>query len=161
MTAGVSRTPSATKVADLLGEEVRLLGAFVDLLRQEQQSLQQGTVDALVALAEKKSVMANQLTDLQGQREDLLAAAGLGKGRAAMDAWLTTAPDRRPRWQELLRLAEEARNLNELNGKLIGIQMQNNQQALAALLNAGGQFVTYGPDGQQTAGGGGRSFGAV
>lgn len=159
--AGIGNHQSATAVADLLAEEVRLLGSFVELLHQERQLLQDGTVDALPALAERKSALAGQLADLNGQREKQLAAAGLGSGRPAMEAWLATGPAHRTKWQKLLELADLARNLNETNGKLVAILMQNNQQALATLLAAGGQLVTYGPDGQQTGGGGGRSFGSV
>jgi flagella synthesis protein FlgN len=81
-----------------------------------------------------------------------------------MDAWLArNDPDGKLRasWQSLLALAAQARNLNILNGKLIGLHMQHNQQAFTALMNASNRAMTYGPDGQQQVGLGGRILGTA
>lgn len=153
---------SATRVAALLAEEVRLLQLFLDTLGREQTRLSQGVVDDLTALAEEKSALAGQLAALCAEREGVLSPAPEG-GRAAMLAWLDSpaGKEQRPLWSRLLELAAQARNLNEINGKLVALHLQNNQQALATLLAAGGQLVTYGPDGQQQGGGSGRSLGSA
>ena len=67
----------------------------------------------------------------------------------------------RAQWKQLQRLARQARNDNELNGKLINSLLQQNREALAVLL-ASGDGSIYGADGRQrspTAGK--RLFGAV
>jgi flagella synthesis protein FlgN len=78
-----------------------------------------------------------------------------------MDAWLDKNASEidRQAWSWLCELAAEARELNALNGKLIGLHMQHNQQALAALMAAADKATTYGPDGQQQSGVGSRILG--
>jgi flagella synthesis protein FlgN len=64
-------------------------------------------------------------------------------------------------WQHLLKLAEEARNINRQNGQLIASRMQSNSQALNVLLSAADRASLYGPDGQPRTGLGGRMLGKV
>lgn len=146
----------------LLADELDALRAFVALLEQEQESLVAGQVDALLGLIEQKSVLATRLGDCSTRREAALGQMGLPAGRAGMEAWLASAPpaaESRQQWNELLPLAATARELNELNGKLIGTRLQHNQQALTALLGAAEQAMTYGPDGHTQLGGGGSGGG--
>ncbi|MDD5247926.1 MAG: flagellar protein FlgN [Rhodocyclaceae bacterium] len=150
-------------MATLLDEEIREVESFVGLLRQEQELLVAGGKDdALLPLVKRKSELTTRLEAFSARREQILATSGQGKGRAGMDAWLAAAPAAdasRARWPRLLALAAEARQLNETNGKLIGIHWQHNQAALATLMAATNRAMTYGPDGQQKTGGGSRSFG--
>lgn len=150
-------------MAALLDEEIREIKTFVELLRQEQALLGAGGKgDTLMALAERKFEFTTRLEALSQRRMQMLTAHGQGTGRAGMQAWLAAVPagdSSRARWPELLALAAEARQLNETNGKLIGLYWQHNQAALAALMSAADRAMTYGPDGQPKAPGGGRSFG--
>lgn len=149
-------------IAGLLAGELAALREFVALLRQEQAALLEGNVDTLAALATKKSALATRLNDCARGRETALASLGFAPGRAGMEAWLaaagTAATDN---WQGLLPLAAEARELNALNGKLIGQRLQHNQHALAVLMGATEQAMTYGPDGHAQATAGGRSRGSA
>lgn len=147
-------------MAGLLGEEAETLRQFIDLLRSEQSLLSQGKLDALPSVAEKKSAFAGRLGGLSRKREELLAAEACA-GR--MDAWLAKPGNggRKDAWQQVLALAAEAKNLNETNGKLIALRFQHNQQALAVLMAAANQAMTYGPDGQQRPPGGGRNLGSA
>lgn len=106
------------------------LAAFVDILRREQQALVAGDIDALAPLVAEKTALAEQL--------NRLSADEAGRCRD---------------------LAEEARALNEANGKLIALRLQHNQQSLNVLLAAESAATTYGPDGQQQSGLGGRILG--
>lgn len=145
-------------IAGILADELAALREFATLLKTEQTILVDGNADGLAALIDGKSALATRLGEFARRRETALAACKLPAGRQGMEAWLATLPaDTVPRrhWQELLPLAAEARSLNELNGKLIGTRLQHNQQALAALMSATEQAMTYGPDGQTTAGSGG------
>lgn len=150
-------------LAAILAGELAALREFVTLLQEEQSALLDGKGDGLAALVEKKSALAGRLTDCAGQREAALAGLGLPAGRDGMEAWLATAAAAaRNDWQELLPLAATARNLNELNGKLIGTRLQHNQQALTALMGATAQAMTYGPDGHaRPPAGSGRSRGSA
>jgi flagella synthesis protein FlgN len=154
---------TAARLAELLEREVRQVEAFVELLRREQQLLGENAVDALQALVADKSRAAADLGDLAQGRDRLLADLGLAAGRAGMEAWVGSANGVRSQaaWHRLLALAADARSLNETNGRLIDIHLNNNQQALAVLMAAANQAATYGPDGQQKPGGGGRSLGSA
>ncbi len=154
-------------LAQLLGEESAKLVEFLGLLKREQELLSRGeantanTIDALLPLVDKKTALAAELAALAQSRERLLAALGLAAGRSGMETWLAR-PDRtaqRPAWQRLLDLASQARDLNETNGKLIALNLQHNQQALATLMTAANRAMNYGPDGQQQADKGGRILG--
>jgi flagellar biosynthesis/type III secretory pathway chaperone len=48
----------------------------------------------------------------------------------------------------VLQLAAQAREENETNGRLIGILLRQNQDALSVLLSGGADSI-YGTDGQQ------------
>ena len=123
-----------------------------------------GNAEALMPLVERKSDYAARLKAYSDRREQLLMADGCGTGRDGMEVWLARTPGSdgmRSQWQKLLALAAEARALNETNGKLIAIHWQHNQAALAALMSATDRAMTYGPDGQQKSGGGGRTLGSA
>ena len=148
-------------MGDLLHKEVAQLQAFVELLKQEQALLKSESGEALLALVETKNALAAELGQQAQGREQQLAALGLPAGRAGMTDWLDrhARPAERPLWDTFLKLAGEARDLNLLNGKLIGLHMQHNQQALAALTAAADRATTYGPDGQQQSSVGSRILG--
>jgi flagella synthesis protein FlgN len=150
-------------LAGLIGQELQSVRVFVALLGREQVLLGQGAVEPLSALATEKSTLVASLTRLAAARDAELTRLGLPAGRVGMAAWGGGKADTscQADWSQVLALAAEARTLNETNGKLIGLHMQNNQQALSVLMAAADQAVTYGPDGQQKTGTGGRSLGSA
>jgi flagella synthesis protein FlgN len=159
----VPTAPELVTVGSLLDREFRALQSFVELLRREQSLLTEGSTDELAALAEEKLKAATELADFSASRDSKLIHSGLQPGRPGMEAWTATAAGAgyRQQWHRLLELTADARSLNDTNGKLINVRLQNNQQALSILLAAADQAVTYGPDGQQRAGGSGRSLGSA
>jgi flagella synthesis protein FlgN len=144
-------------------EETGKLREFIGLLHKEQDLLKHGDTEALLPLIEVKTTLANTLGELAQAREGLLKRLGLASGREGMEAWVKRLGKDEPRqaWQTLLTLAAEARELNVTNGKLIGLHMQHNQQTFTALMTATNRAMTYGPDGQQQAGLGGRILGTA
>lgn len=154
-------TPSLVK---LLEAEAHEATAFIALLKNEQALLVEGNVDGLLPLAEQKSGFASRLGALGEARERIVKGSGAGSGRAGMETYLTRQPgDKalRTRWEELLALATECQALNNLNGKLIRLHLQHNQQAMATLMAAADQATTYGPDGHQRPAGSGRFLGSA
>ena len=151
-----------TAAAELIRQESDALGAFVALLGDEQRLLIGGDADGLPMLVERKNVLAATLARLAGERAAQLRAAGYPEDGSGMVRWLAEDPAGRAAWERLLPLAARARELNELNGKLIADRLQRNQQALEALLPASRtQAALYGPDGQSSIPGGGRSLGSA
>lgn len=148
-------------LAQTLVEEIGRLEAFIALLEREQALLETGETEALHPLIEQKNALAGALAEFDRSRERALAQLGLPAGRAGIEAWLASeagAPYQ-AKWQRLLELAQRARDLNETNGKLIQLHLSHHQQAFAALMSAANQITTYGPDGQQQGGLGGRILG--
>jgi flagella synthesis protein FlgN len=153
-----SSNPAAT-----LDQEVVKLEEFIDILNREQELLTKADTDALLPLIDVKNGLANALTDMSQNRESLLAKLGKTANRAGMEAWLSEAgtPLQKQSWHKLLQLAAEARTINEINGKLIKLHLQQHQQAFAALMTAANRAMTYGPDGQQQTGFGSRILGTA
>lgn len=148
-------------VAAALGCEIAVLADFVALLEEEQQRLTNNDSDALIELAARKEAASRTLEELGQQREAALITQYGQGGRAGIERWLAQPDSDGELWQRLLSLAAEARNLNQINGRLIGLRLQHNQKALNALMTASNRAVTYGPDGQQRLGSGGRMLGCA
>ncbi len=137
-------------LSSLLARELTDLGRFCGLLEEERQALTGAHPDRLPDLASEKASLAGRLSQLEAQRDDLLAKAGLAKGRNGMDGWLASHPkaaDERRQWRDLLELAATARQGNETNGRLINLLLKHNQDALSALVANGAESI-YGADGQ-------------
>lgn len=164
MTAG-SLPPSATDrlIAGHLAGELADLERFCELLHAEQEVLTRAEADKLPPLVEEKSALAGRLGQQLAEREQALLALGLPQGRDGMAAWLASRRDSAldTLWGQLLERTGHARRQQELNGRLLALQLQNTQQALAALMSASGRPLTYGPDGHQRMGGGGRPLGSA
>lgn len=153
----------STNPAAMLDVEIAKLKEFIDILQREQELLVLADTDALLPLIDTKTGLANTLTAMSQQREALLSQFGSTADRAGMEAWLARSGNisQRQAWSELLQLAAEARSLNETNGKLIKLHLQQHQQAFAVLMTAANRAMTYGPDGQQQAGFGSRILGTA
>jgi len=151
---------SPADVAQLLAEELASLRSFIKILNEEQASLIAGRIDELSTLAERKSSLAKNLARISESRESALKTEGREPNRNGMDVWADSVGN--PTWAELLKLAAEARTLNQINGTLIAERLRSNQKALQALTAAGERAALYGPDGQTTVlSGAGRSIGSA
>lgn len=145
----------------LAEEESRVVVEFLHVLRQEQEALIAGQIDLILPLSGGKEAYCQRLDRFARQRLVLLSGSGLAAGET-LNNWLKAQDQRvRDTWQHLLKLAEEARNLNRQNGQLIASRMQSNSQALNVLLSAADRASLYGPDGQPRTGLGGRMLGKV
>jgi flagella synthesis protein FlgN len=137
---------------------------FIDILRREQNALQQADGSLLRPLATEKSELAQQLAQLADARNRWLAMLGYLQDRIGMERALQDSPAAAEAWQKLLRLAETASHLNKINGILVGQRLRYNQQRLSALQAAANSAQTvglYGADGQPQPFSGGRRLGEV
>jgi flagella synthesis protein FlgN len=143
----------------LFEEELAVVRTFVGILEREQRLLIDGDVDGLPALLHDKNELAARLAAIAEQRRLTLAREGLSADRSGVATWFAAHPDDeggRVAWAELLPLATQARDLNQLNGDLIQLRLQHNQQAINALVGSSGAGGLYGPDGHNKLGGSGR-----
>ena len=150
-------------LSELLVGELSDLKHFCALIEEERKALTGAQADRLPAVATEKASLAARLSQLETQRDELLAKDGLPRGRSGVDAWLANHPDAdvKRMWNDLLKLASKARDGNETNGRLINLLLKQNQEALSVLVSGGTESI-YGADGQQRSlAAGKRSFGAV
>lgn len=121
------------------------------MLGEERKVLSGALADRLPDISVEKSSLAAILHQLETRRDALLTVKGFAKGRRGVEAWLASRPNldvERGRWSELQELAAQARNDNEINGRLIDLLLKQNREALSVLLSGGAESI-YGADGQQ------------
>lgn len=152
---------SNTQLLTALNNELSAVRFFIEFLQQEQHLLTENETDSLLKLAEQKSTLAVNLNQLAEVRRTLLRNQLPESNNDSIQAWLTIYnPEGLACWQEIRILAEQARELNRINGELIQMKLRHNQHTLAALTQAARKADLYGPDGQHSfAPGSGRSLG--
>ncbi len=130
------------------------LETLVALLTEERGLLGEGHIDGeqLRGVAERKSEALAELERFEKQRRQVQRRLGYrddrhGDEQAARDAHCL------PVWLEIRAGAERARRLNQLNGGLIGLRLDNNQRLLETLRKIAGHGL-YGPDGRARGHGG-------
>lgn len=159
---GEEATPAAD-FSSRLRTERDALQAFITLLETERETLTAGHIEQLLELVNSKTQAAQELNKLESARRSDLIACGVAIGADSIESWLKTqAQDQLPLWREILRLAEQAKQLNHTNGALIQTRLRHNQQMLTALHNAANSVHgLYGPDGQPHITSSGRTLGSV
>ena len=137
--------------ADLCAERATYQ-KLLSLLELEQTYLANGDAESLHAVAREKSDSVLELLRLGERRSDYLRAHALTADRTGMEQWLRDngGAERdllHAAWSELIEAAQQARELNEINGALITSRLVHNQQALESLRGILTPARTYGPDG--------------
>lgn len=139
--------------ADRLHDEFTAATQLLELLSEEQSFLIKADVDQLAVLSEEKTRLVAHMSELALRRHTALGAMGLPASEAGMQVWLQ---DRRASqsagktWDELLDTAAKAKELNRVNGLLIGQHLARNQQALNVLQGNQPAGPIYGRNGQTT-----------
>ena len=135
----------------ILQSEHEALTAIIALLRTEQQALVRGELERLAAFAESKSICLFELSRLGEQRQLWLRERKLSANRAGMERLLRdyagNSPPTRAAWERLLKLTQDAQQLNHTNGALIGGRLNGTQRALNVLFSAANIAGAYAPDG--------------
>lgn len=154
--------PSCPALLTALSDELKAVRDFVDLLQQEQQLLLENETELLLHLAEKKSAQALALNQLAEIRRNLLRKHIPELSRDSIRAWLDAhCHEGLLLWQQILTLAAQSQELNNINGEVIQMKLRHIQQTLTALGGAVRHANLYGPDGQTNFSvGGGRSLGS-
>jgi flagella synthesis protein FlgN len=137
--------------AESLQHETESASKLVDLLKQEQAGLLEADINRLSPLTEQKAAVVSRMFELASQRHHRLASLGFAADEQGMEKWLATpagSKQGRKGWEQLLKLARSAKELNKTNGLLINRHMTRNQDAINALNLSVGGGNFYGPDGQ-------------
>lgn len=146
--------PAALHMAELLVEEINSFGQFCLLLNEEREALARMDQDALDELISRKQMLCEHLSRLAEQRQAVIGAGDHATVLRTLDPALSDE------WNKLTRLAREARELNRINGTIIEVRLQHNQQALA-VLKVGEAVATYSADGLSRSGGAARHLGSA
>ena len=136
-----------SEIAAITEREIALISRFVALLKDEQNALKCADASALPEISAAKIGLVEQLNLLEAERR---AALGI-VGRAAMAVWLANNPNDQTaavNWEKLLNLAQEAKQLHELNAQLVGMHLQQTSEALVILTRQAEQHTLYGSNGQ-------------
>lgn len=138
--------------AQTLPQEQQALTLLITALQKEQAVLNQEKVDDILALLSEKATIIADMTKLAEQRFVALETAGYSGSEEGMKQWMQAhgTTENKQLLDELLPAAATAKELNRLNGLLIGRHMSYNQQLLDAVQNAlqGGKI--YGANGQSS-----------
>lgn len=160
----MSVLPPAAALAALLSDEIRAIEGFLAVLKDEEAALVGADLENLLKLVDHKSGVAAQLNAMVERRETAQKRAGMPPGRDGMAKWIAgidPSGKLAALWTRLLTLAGQARDQNQINGKLITLHFQHNQRALSTLMAAADMATTYGSDGHQKGGGTGRLLGSA
>jgi len=150
---------SRQRLITLLGAETELIRGFIEVLAEERETLGKTDMEPLFALSERKGQIVRQLDQLSDSRAALLAQTGLPHDREGIQKLLGNAG--LPAWTDYLAAAEQARNMNLDNGRVITERLKHNHQGLAILMAHADQPATYGPDGVSRVKPGSRILGSV
>lgn len=129
-----------TLASKLLKREAELVVRFRNTLLREQEVLRSGNSDGLAEINAEKLLLVDSLNLAGAER-----AQTLSSGDAAtidMQAWFSAHPTEKEAaelWKDLLGMAREARDINELNGSLINVLHQKTSDALSILTQAQGK----------------------
>lgn len=151
----------SNRLARLVQDERAGMQTFLELLKREESLLIAGQIDALSTVAEEKTQLYRSLQRLSDERTMMFARVGAKVSNENIRIVLAQAPDALAAWEEVVALAEEAKERNRVNGQLIVERLQNNQQALTTLLAAAEHPQIYGPDGQSRPTASSRHLGSV
>lgn len=125
-----------TSLQQCLEREAELIEAFIAALADETLALlDRKANEALIKAAQAKEALAQELIDLNRQRDEILAQMGLPDGHAGTEQAVGQFPELAELWARLLRLTKVARDKNEHNGFLVRSSLQHTEQSLDALHN--------------------------
>lgn len=126
----------------VIRSELILAREFLALLKEEESALVAGDTDHLSIIVQSKSAQIQKIVLLVQERDRL-------QPLSEMPNWLEDHPESATLWQDLLRLSEEIKQTNDINGAMIDTRLRSTQQALNMLQTLASRTTSlYGPDGQ-------------
>ena len=143
----------SSQLALHMTREHAAIAGFVELLDQEADAMTQGRFSALPELAERKSVLADEVALMGRQRENEQLRRGFKADRSGADAAAAAGGQAlQSAWDLLFNSAAQAHERNHRNGVMIHAHLDFTRQSIS-FLKAGGKPL-YGPDGTHKAAGG-------
>ncbi len=149
--------------ASQLNQEKGAMQRLIEKLRQEQALLSEASAEGMTEIISEKASIVAEMTTLAGNRHRQLAELGYTDDETGMQKWMNEQGSDADKdiWADLFELAQDAKELNRVNGLLIGKKLSVNQNALTVLQGKSGTGSFYGPDGQSSIKSSGRRLGVV
>lgn len=125
---------------------------LVGTLIQEQVMLRDGNIDTLTELATHKRNLVVALAPHIKARGKLLLDNNYPSTDSGMESMIKQTGNTQAAlvWREIRETERMARDLNQINGRLINMRMGSVEQALNVLSGAAGGQKLYNPGGQAT-----------
>lgn len=146
-------------ILTLLERENGLIARFLDVLKEEQHSLQSVAPDALSDIVTRKLPLIEALNSIERERAALIGAGTDPTSRAQMHSWIEKQPqaaDIAALWQITLQRAQEAKALHLENQAMLNQRIASTEAALDILMQRKNDAAVYGCDGQTSAASGSR-----
>lgn len=143
-------TPQA-KIAHIsFDQDVALVQALLKDLQEEQSALIGADLDKIERLIDQRMQLLQAVSAAAKVRYEALAAAGFQANEQGMSDWLQQIDDTQvtSAWLAFQQQLIRAKELNRLNGMLIGKHMQRNQERLDVLQGKHAAPQMYGRNGQ-------------
>ena len=140
-----------SRLLGLVEQELEQVERFLLVLKKEQDALRVGDIEPVSDINQEKTSLADSLARLGEARRVLLAQVGAEGDRKGTSQWIDEFAPATPlayTWSRLLAVANEARQVNSLNGQLISMRLAHASQALEVLTHSAQRPTLYGPDGQ-------------
>ena len=131
-------------------QDVELVQALLKDLQDEQTALIGADLDTIERLIDQRMQLLQAVSAAAKARYDALAAAGFQANEQGMSDWLEQVGDEQvtKAWLAFQQQLIRAKELNRLNGMLIGKHMQRNQERLDVLQGKQAAPQIYGRNGQ-------------
>jgi flagella synthesis protein FlgN len=147
----------STALLQCLERETELVEAFITAVDAETAALMDRTAhEALAEAARTKETLAEQLVELSGRRDALLAEIGLPDGHKGTEQAVARFPEIAPVWKHLQKRVVAAREGNDRNASIINVSLRYTEQSLEALRKIAQQannVSTYDAQGRGSRGG--------
>ena len=151
-------------LAELLGEEIALLGQLEQLLEEERELIGAAQPEALRRTTRARQERLGALARIEEQRRSLCSLHGEASDRGGLEGlrrWCDPAGTLTAPLAECVALALRCRDLNDRNGLMVAAKMKRVSERLQTLTGRAASADTYGPRGYTARARGGRILGAV
>lgn len=147
-----------TTLISILEHEIDLIVDFTALLQNEQEVLKRGDARLLPEITAQKQALIDQLNNQESIRGKALGIAESDPHSGTIE-WLKNHPNDKKIaeiWKKMLELALQAKQIHEINGRLLQMHLKQTNDLLAALTRQAEQNTFYGSNGQSWAATGSR-----
>lgn len=131
---------SVESLNQCIQQQLKLLADFVQLLTTENQALLADPSNQdLVEITTHKNDYARRLASLDSKRTALLADLGYADDAAGINSAMAAHPALKSAFNDLWQLADQAETINNENGQLLSIFIEDNQRAIGTLRSLMGE----------------------